>query len=73
MELTCSECGASHEHPYVWCQTCDRELNPLRPYQGPTLQVPIHFKEANKGGYTQASLRRENDEGKRQMEATGQI
>ena len=73
MELTCSACGADHLYAFVYCQQCEAVMNELRPYQGPTLQVPIHLKRANEGGYTQASIRRENDEGKRQMEATGQI
>lgn len=69
--LTCPECGAEHIHPYVYCQECEFVMNPLSAYDGPQLQVPIHFKEANKGGYTMASIRRENDEGFRQRDAKG--
>lgn len=68
---TCTSCGHRHEHPYVWCQACDSEMNPLSAYSGPTLQVPKHFRAANEGGYTMAELRRENDEGFRTRDKIG--
>lgn len=71
MRLTCEICSEEHIHPYVFCQACDSELNPLSANAGPTLQVPIHWREANKHGYTMAQLRRENDEGFRAREKIG--
>lgn len=71
MELTCSACGEEHVHAYVYCQACEADMNPLGPYQGPQLQVPIHFKRANEEGYTMASLRRDNDEGHALRDRTG--
>lgn len=73
MVLTCSQCGAEHVHPYVYCQECEAVMNPLVGYDGPTLQVPLHFRRANEGGYTMAELRRENDAGFRQQERAGQL
>lgn len=63
----CPACNAPHVHPYVYCQECGYEMNPLQPI-GLMVQIPRHFKAANEGGYTQRELLRENDDYHREMQ-----
>lgn len=63
----CPQCGATHVHRYVYCQSCDYEMNPLRP-SGLMIQIPRHFTLANRDGYTQRELLRENDDYHREMQ-----
>ncbi len=58
-ELTCPDCASVHDHPYRWCQDCEAVMNG----GDINLWVPRAFSEANKHGYTQAQLHRENVEG----------
>lgn len=71
MYLTCPRCSATHEHPYIWCQSCDTEMNPSDPANMPLVLVPRHFYMANRGGYTQRELLRESSDYHKSNELAG--
>lgn len=71
MYLTCPRCSAHHEHPYIWCQGCDYEMNPSDPTQGPLVVIPCHFRYANRDGYTQRELLRESSDYHKSNELAG--
>lgn len=61
----CPACSATHEHLFMYCQTCEEPMNvgPGR-FSGMTFDLPTHFTAANRDGYTQRELMRENDDAK---------
>lgn len=65
MTLVCPACSAPHVHAFMYCQSCEEPMN-VGPgtYSGIQLDLPRHWTAANREGYTQRELMRENDDHK---------